>query len=297
MPMQKCELDTLCYIQEQTSFTEDYTENFGYTVYDKGNRFYLIFEGVLQSFGVKNRNRREYDAANIMDRIEHDDYIQSMLKQNSWIGEIDHPAPEFEDQKLTMQRIANPDMKKSSHFIRKPRLNGNLLEATIQTDSSNQYGMNMAIKIVDGKIIPCFSARVLGSLQNRNGRPIVYVRKLVCYDWVLYPSHPEAMAKINQPLLESASDEEVRRAVKEAEKYANATIIFFPELARMAASSSRETEYLCESFGLSMDDVVGVTDTGNSVVIQENSNIYVQPLTDKHIRTMTQNTVRDWLNR
>lgn len=289
-------LDTFCYIQEQTSFNEDYANNFGYTVHDRGNRFFLIFDAVLQSFGVKNRNRREYDAANVMDRIEHDDQIQSMLRQNSWIGEIDHPAPEFKDQELTVQRIANPDPKKSSHFIRRPHLNGNLLEATIQTDSSNENGMNMAIKIVDGKIIPCFSARVLGSLQNRGGRPVVWVRKLVCYDWVLYPSHPEAMAKINQPLMESVSDSE-RAIAEEAAKYANATVIFFPELARMAANSSRETEFLCESFGLSLDDVVGVTGTGNSVVIQENSNVYIQPITDKHIRQMTQSTIKDWLNR
>ena len=172
-------LDTLCFIQEQTSFNEDYAGNFGYEVHDKGDRFYLIFNAVLQSFGVKNRNKREYEAANIMDRIEHDDYIQSMLRQNSWMGEIDHPAPTIQGEELTMQRIANPDMSRTSHYIRNPRLNGNLLEATIQTDSSNKHGMNMAIKIVDGKIIPCFSARVLGSLQNKGGRPVVLDRKSV----------------------------------------------------------------------------------------------------------------------
>lgn len=42
--------------------------------------------------GVMNRNHRSYDQANIWDCIQHDDYIQSMLRQNSWIGEIDHPS-------------------------------------------------------------------------------------------------------------------------------------------------------------------------------------------------------------
>ena len=98
MCMQKGELDTLCYIQEQTSFMEDYADNFGYVVHDKGNRFYVEFDAILHSFGVKNRNQREYDGDNIWDRIQNDDYIQSMLRQNSWIGECDHPAPEFKDQ-------------------------------------------------------------------------------------------------------------------------------------------------------------------------------------------------------
>ena len=280
------DLSTLCYIQEQTSFTDDY-KNFGYEVVDKGSRFYVLFDAVLQSFGIKNRNGREYDANNIMEKIRTDDYIQSMLRQNSWVGEIDHPAPEFKGQELTMQRIANPDLKKTSHYIRNPHLNGNLLEARVQTDSSNENGMNMAIKIVDGKIIPCFSARVLGALRNIMGRPVVYVNKLITYDWVLYPSHPEALAKITQPLTES---------VNTMENYINSKIVFLKDLARMAANNSKETEWLCESFGLTIDDVIGVTSTGNSVVVKENSNIYVQPITDKFVRTKTHNAVRDWIN-
>ena len=289
--MQITDLNTFCYIQEQTSFEDDY-KNFGYEILPKGantsrDRFYLIFPAVLQSFGIKNRNGREYDMNNVWDKIAHDDYIQSMLRQNSWVGEIDHPAPEKDGEKLTMNRIANPDLRKSSHYIRSPRLDGNLLRATIQTDSSNENGMNMAIKIVDGKIIPCFSARLLGSLKNVMGKMIVYVNKLVCYDWVLYPSHPEAMAGITQPIQE---------AVESFERHTGAKIIPFKELAQMAANNSSEVQFLCESFGLTVDDVIGVTSTGNSVVVQENgSNLYVQPITDKFLRSKTRNELNDWL--
>lgn len=283
------ELNTYCYINEQTSYTEDYADSFGYTVHEKGSRFYVVFDAVLQSFGIKNRNKREYDADNIWNCIQTDDYIQSMLRQNSWMGEIDHPAATIEGQELTTQRIANPDMKLSSHYIRRPRMNGkNLLEATIQTDSSNENGMNMAIKIVDGKIIPCFSARVLGSLRNIGGRPIVFVKKLITYDWVLYPSHPEAQAKIKQPIMES---------VEEGAKACGAKVIYLSELARMAANSSKETEWLCESFGLTIEDVVGVTESGNSLVIAEGNNTYIQPISDKFVRAKTKSAVIDWLNK
>ena len=279
-------LNTLCYIQEQSSFEDDYKGNFGYEVVDKGNRFYVLFEAVLQSFMVMNRNKRMYDLSNIMNCINTDPYIQDQLRKNSWMGCIDHPAPMFQGQELTMQYIGNVDPKMTSHYIRKPRAEGNLLVANIQTDSSNKHGMNMAIKIVDGKITPCFSARVFGELTNKNGQPVVNVRKLITYDWVLFPSHPEAEARIKQPLQEAT----------DAFKDANITMIFFPQLAQMAAASSKETEMLCESFGLNIEDVVGVTSTGNSLVIQENANTYVQPITDKFVRAKTKSMLNDWLH-
>ena len=284
----KNDLNTFCYIQEQTSFMEDYDPNsFGYEVHDQGNRFYLTFEAVLQSFDVLNRNKRKYDANNIMNIINTDEYIQTMLKNNSWIGEIDHPAAQKEGEKLTVLRIANPSPERSSHYIRKPRLNGNLLEATIQTDSGTQHGQNMAIKIVDGKIVPCFSARSLGSMQMRNGQPYVNVKKLITYDWVLYPSHREASAKITQAVQES---------VELVENEIGCKVIPFHELAKMAANNSKETEWLAESFDLTTDDVIGVTSTGNSVVLKEDSNIYVQPIKDRRIRHKSKSMLTDWLN-
>lgn len=280
------ELETLCYISEQTSFEEDYRDNFGYKIFDRGNRFYIIFDAILQSFGVRNRNGRKYNCDNIWNCIQTDEMIQTFLKNNSWIGEENHPEPKIQGQELTLQRIGTPDMSRSSHYIRKPRLNGNFLEATIQTDSGTEHGMNMAIKIVDGKIIPCFSARVLGALSNNSGDPVVNVRKLITYDWVLYPSHREAQAKIQQPVMES---------VKPIEEFVG-TIIFLPELARMAAANSKETAWLCESFGLSDEDIAGFTPTGNSIVLTEGSNVYVQPISDKNIRAKTRSIVTDWLN-
>lgn len=278
-------LQTLCYIQEQTSFPEDYKNNFGYELVELKDRFYLKFSAVLQSFGVRNRNGREYDLENVMERINNDEFIQTLLKNNSWIGEIDHPTAEFKDQELSIARISTLDLKKSSHFIRSPRAEGNLLVANIQTDSSNKHGMNMAIKIVDGKIIPGFSARVFGSLQNRNGRPVVIVKKLMTYDWVPFQSHHAALARINQPLQESANHFTKHTGVK---------IYMLPQLAQMAANSSKETEWLCESFGLSINDITGLTNQGD-IVIQENTNVFVQPISDKQLRNKTRNILNEWI--
>lgn len=283
-------LDTLCYLQEQTSFEEDYAGKFGYEVHDLGSRLYVDFDAVLQSFGDKNRNGRAYDADNIWDCICTDDYIQSMLQCNSWLGERDHPSAELTGQELTLNRISNPQLGNTSHYIRSPRLTPDktLLEAKIQTDSSTDAGMEMAIKIIDGKMIPCFSARVLGALQKRVGIPVVHVRKLITYDWVLYPSHKQAMAKIQQPIMEAATLLATAAACK---------MIMLPELAKMAMNNDEGMKWLCESFELTENDLLGVTETGNSVMIQENGqNVYLQPITDARVRSKTKSMVADWLH-
>lgn len=283
-------LDTLCYLQEQTSFEEDYAGKFGYEVHDLGSRLYVDFDAVLQSFGDKNRNGRAYDADNIWDCICTDDYIQSMLQCNSWLGERDHPSAELTGQELTLNRISNPQLGNTSHYIRSPRLTPDktLLEAKIQTDSSTDAGMEMAIKIIDGKMIPCFSARVLGALQKRVGIPVVHVRKLITYDWVLYPSHKQAMAKIQQPIMEAATLLATAAACK---------MIMLPELAKMAMNNDEGMKWLCESFELTENDLLGVTETGNSVMIQEKGqNVYLQPITDARVRSKTKSMVADWLH-
>lgn len=280
--------DTFCYINEQTSFTEDYKEGqFGYKEYDYGNRMYIVFEGILQSFGVLNRNGRYYQADNVMNCIKTDPYITAMLENNSWMGELEHPAAIYNGQELKTERLLQVLPGNTSHFIRRPRLNGNLLEATIQTDSGTEAGKNMTIKIVDGKVIPGFSARLLGDLKQINGKPTVIIKKLITYDYVMFPSHKEALGKVNKPYAES---------VETVEKAINGKIIFFEDLARDVAGKSKETQILCESFGLTNEDIIGVTETGKSVVLKENKNIYVQPIADKFIQTKTRSIINDWLN-
>ena len=42
----KKDFSAFAYIQEQSSFAEDYNGNFGYEVHDRGNRFFLTFNAV-----------------------------------------------------------------------------------------------------------------------------------------------------------------------------------------------------------------------------------------------------------
>lgn len=283
------DLNTLCYIREQVSYVEDY-KDFDYKVIERKNRFFVIFDAVLQSFGVMNRNRRMYMLDNVWNCIQNDECIQDMLANNSWMGEMDHPAPELQDTELTMLRVATPNLGLTSHYIRKPRIDGSLLRATIQTDSGTDAGMNLATKIVDGGIRPAFSARVLGEMDPNNSRPVVNVRRLITYDWVLFPSHKEARADFKP----SALTESVKQSISDVEKYTGATIVFFPELARMVAENEKASQFVCESFDLNQDDIIGFTKTGNSVVLKENNNIYIAPISNSVVKKKASNAIREY---
>lgn len=287
MKNKNLDLNTMCYIREQTSFSDDYKGNFGYTktTSEYQGRFYVTFEAVLQSFGVMNRNKRCYDANNIMSCINRDEFVQDQLQRKQWIGEIDHPASDIIGQELSMNRITVPKKEMSSHYIRNPRLDGNLLKATIQSDSGTEHGMNMATSVVDAGIIPAFSARVLGSLRNQGGRPTVDVKRVITYDWVMFPSHKDALAEIT-----------LRESADELSSYTGDRIVFLRELAQQAANNSKETEFICESFGLDINSVIGLTSDAASVVISEGKNLYVQPLVESTIRARTKNAMIDWLN-
>lgn len=286
--MTKNNISALCYISEQTSYPED-QRSFGYKVHGNpdGNRFYLTFPAVLQSFGVQNRNRRYYEAQNVMDRINNDEGIQDQLRRNVWAGEMDHPTSWIAGQELSAQRIGQPDPRHTCHYIRTPHLEDNLLCANIQTDSSTKEGMSLAIKILEGKVIPAFSARVLGELVNKNGRPTVNVKRYITADYVSYPSHKEAIGSIRH--------EQVIESVNVLGNNYTGIILPIKNLAKQAANNSKETQWICESFGLDIDDVIGLTEDSD-IIIKENSNVYIQPICDKFVRNKTKNMLRDFIN-
>lgn len=197
------------FLAEQTS--PDYQIKNVNQVEDKG-LFYVVFDAVLHSFDVINRNRRIYTAKNVWECILAEK-IQSFLSHDSWFGEADHPYEEYANTKLSATRMQTIEMGRISHKITKPNIKGNLLFARIETDSGSKFGVMMAKRILQG-MIPCFSCRSIAFLTKQNGKPIVVVKKIITYDWVLYPSHKEAEKTGQKEILirESADDEIIQES-------------------------------------------------------------------------------------
>lgn len=259
------------YIAEQTSpYDEKHIKNIDVT--DKGRVFFVEFDAILHSFEVINRNNRQYLRSNVEDLINNSEKIQTWLAKNAWYGEMDHPMEIIDGQKLTQQRIANPYMPNRSHKIMRPTFEGNLLKAHIQTSSGTDAGRGFAAEIIQG-LIPSFSCRMLATLKLINGKPTVIGRKLITYDWVLYPSHKEAemitpatgVMKGIKTITESARD-----FVK---KKSEDIILPLKEILENVGMKDVNAQVIMESFELDSSNILGFDDSLEHLMIQDDRNV------------------------
>ena len=72
------------------------------------NNLYVEFDGKLQSFGVMDRNNRIYNIDNMQKCINSGTKIQTLLHDNSGLGECDYPTSKYKDKQLSSERILNP---------------------------------------------------------------------------------------------------------------------------------------------------------------------------------------------
>lgn len=267
----------LVYIAEQTSPSDNVVKNL--EEHKNGSVFFVSFDTNLQSFDVMNRNKRQYKGKNIWECIMQEK-IQSLLKDNAWYGEQDHPAPMYKGQELTPQRIQNVYLPNRSHKIKEPKIAGNLLTARIETASGTEAGRGFASEIIQG-LVPAFSARAIANLQYIDNRPTVVVRRLITYDWVLFPSHKEAHA-ISSPVGNVASvpvNESADMPLTED------TMLPLGEILEMIGRKDYNTQAVMESFDLSMDDLQGFDNKHNRVIIKDGmSKMYVN--LDKESKAM-----------
>lgn len=260
------------YIAEETSPEDDTIRMKNLDVTDKGHVFFVEFDAVLHSFEVINRNNRQYLRSNLEDLINNSEKIQDWLRKNAWYGEMDHPMEIIDGQKLTQRRISEPFMPNRSHKIMRPTFEGNLLKAHIQTSSGTEAGRGFAAEIIQG-LIPSFSCRMLATLKLINGKPTVVGRKLITYDWVLYPSHKEAtmispavgVNKRIQTITESAKD-----FVK---KKSQDIILPLKQVLENVGMKDVNAQIIMESFELDSSNIIGVNDTMDHLMIKDDQNI------------------------
>ncbi|MEG1871073.1 MAG: hypothetical protein RR192_03655, partial [Peptostreptococcaceae bacterium] len=169
------------------------------------NITFVEFDTCLQSFEVRNRNKRKYLKHFMLPSFDSP-HIAELESKGGWMGEAGHPITD------DTRRIMTIDPKMVSHKITKHWLEGNLAYGHIQT-LADVYGPQMTRLILQG-MEPSFSLRALAPMKNdpqggkiQNGKAFI-----ICYDWVFYPSHIEAyrdtrseIKKVNMAVTESAN--------------------------------------------------------------------------------------------
>ena len=214
---------------------------------------FCIFEATLQTFDCYNRMGRRYDAHNVCSVIDNDERIQTLLKQNKWRGELNHPNPDIKGQQYSDIRMTIPEPLNSSHFISHPRLEGSKYKGRITTHPGTKAGICASSEVIDLGIVPSFSVRLLGNMipNAPRNQPNMRVTKVITWDMVDFPSHVGADADIEAKYMEAATE-----------------TLFLKDLADYCHDQSETLKVVCESFQISNDEIMGIKD-GNIVVEQQ----------------------------
>lgn len=190
---------------------------------------------------------------------------------------MNHPTPEHKDRPLSPERIQDIKMSNTSHKMLNPHCEGNLLVSRIQSDAGTEAGMNLAKKMVQG-FIPGFSCRAIASLMLEAGKPVVNVRKIITYDWVLFQSHREAEQIRNKPTkfvskVANAVTEVTEKVHEKFTETAEGLLIPLKEILESVGKRDVNTQIIMESFDLNNDDLVGFTNDHRNIIIRDNNNM------------------------
>jgi hypothetical protein len=254
--------ETACFVQEAPTLSEMGVN--GYTVKRSAENLpYCEFESTMMTFNEYNRMKRRYDANNVATVIATDERINDLLRRNQWRGEWNHPNPDIKGQQYSDIRMTIPEPIRTSHFITKPRLEGDRYRAHIITHPRTECGRAVASEIIDIGAVPCFSVRLLGNMIPNApvNQPNMRVSKVITFDMVDFPSHAGAQADITPTVHQEGS------------------VVFLKELAKYCCEQDESMKVVCESFEFSTDEIMGINN-GSIVVEQANSRIHI-PLRGK----------------
>ena len=121
----------------------------------------------------------------------------------------------------------------------------------------------------------------------KNNKPVVNVRKIITYDWVLYQSHREADQITSEPT--TFVNKTVNTVNTVTENTSEDVAIPLKEILQSVGHTDANAQLIMESFDLTYDDIVGFTPDHKNVIIRDNNNmIYC------NIDPTTRNKVNDF---
>ncbi len=165
------------------------------TIITTRNSGKMIGEGTLQDMDVENRNHRIYAKSDLVPEI-NGPRLKELIKARSLLSEWGHPLSED----LVRQQTIDP--KLCCCRFNKVWVEGNLVKGQFEA-TNTEYGKAFDQDLREG-VIPAFSLRALGSIENIGGKAYVKGIKVITWDTVIFPSHKAAyMDKI---VTESAID-------------------------------------------------------------------------------------------
>lgn len=142
-----------------------------------------IGEGIVQTAEEENRNGRCYLHADLAREIDCP-RTRELLSTGNMLSENGHPM----DTSMIRQQTIDPN-NTVARFL-KIWMDGNNVMAQFK-GTNNSKGEEFDQDLREG-VLPSWSLRALGGLENIHGRNIVQNLRVITWDRVIYPSHPHA---------------------------------------------------------------------------------------------------------
>lgn len=171
--------------------------------HDKGTGKVTGF-ATFQEAEKENRNGRCYMTSDLAREIKCPRSLE-LLKSNTFYSEWCHPAGD-------MVRQQTIDPKCAVARILSLEMNGTLVQGTF-CNINTPLGLGFRDEMLDG-VMPAWSLRALGCLENIKGRNVVTNLKMVTYDSVVFPSHDVAYTQ--KIVSESAGFKANERTLRES---------------------------------------------------------------------------------
>jgi hypothetical protein len=136
-----------------------------------------VLEGIFTEIGVKNKNNRIYDEKELLPHIEE---LQTKLKGNKLLGELDHP------------KSFDISLRNASHVIEDISYDKGSKKVTGRIRLLNTDAGKQAMALVDAGVPLHISSRAAGVVEG-NGH--VKIKKMFTYDLVADPGFANAELK------------------------------------------------------------------------------------------------------
>lgn len=240
--------------------------------YKENGLLYVKFDTVLQTFNVKNRNKRKYDGDAIMESLASD-HIQELIREGSFVSEYGHPL----DQ--NMARVSQIDPARVCGRINSYYRNGDFLRGEFESFDDGGLGTVLTRRILQ-RMNPAFSLRAIAPLSvDRNGDKIMKSRAhIVAFDVVVLPSHKEAYRDKTKELqicresmeldLTNATRDEVVFALNES---------MITEFIKDESKNVKLIQNVCEV----IPESIKVTPDLKNIILKEGTNTFFVKTEDK----------------
>lgn len=212
---------------------------------------HVVIETILQAANRKNRNTRLYPGSELFPELTCP-RTRELLETGNMKSENGHPM----SKDLTRQQTIDPNNTVS--VFSKFWTDGDLIMGWAYGDF-NQRGDDFDRQVRAGQM-PSWSLRALGTLVPSKEGTVVRSPKLITYDRVIYPSHPEAYTQ--GFVYESAVLDAEQAACQEGSRIIipdNDPGIIIPivneSVINYIKSESANLKYLKESFDFAYNDI------------------------------------------